>query len=137
MTATTYADTANPILDTLKAAPAWDKLSPSEQTGVIAIASRLASMVTEYATPKDWSQIIGYAEWAKRPRVKLSEATLDGAIVHGAWRDWAGGVCPVHVGIRVEVRLRCGVQAQPQPAGYWSWSHTNENGDIVAYRIAD
>lgn len=56
------------------------------------------------------------------------------------WIEWHGGERPVAFGDLVEVVYL----DQPRPeqhaihecfAGFFSWQHTDENDDIVAYRV--
>lgn len=60
------------------------------------------------------------------------------------WIEWSGGKCPVKAGTLVDVKHRDGDIGYHQPAmggditggtaGAWDWSHTDDPGDITAYR---
>lgn len=57
------------------------------------------------------------------------------------WIAWAGGECPVPFGTLVDVKHRDGDVYLKRPAGVTGgagdWSHTNDNGDIIAYRVSE
>ncbi len=50
------------------------------------------------------------------------------------WIPWSGGECPVADASEVQLKLRDECEEQG-PAGIWDWSHTDDLGDIIAYRI--
>ena len=53
------------------------------------------------------------------------------------WIKWNGGECPVAYDTKVLVRLRDGTdQPVSVRAGNYLWGHGNEDGDIVAYKVA-
>lgn len=61
-----------------------------------------------------------------------SKADADG------WIDWAGGECPVECGALVEVQYRNEKAHHikgANRAGVWCWTHDNNDGDIIAYRL--
>lgn len=52
------------------------------------------------------------------------------------WIDWPGGECPIEVDTQVAVTFRDGfINTNPNPASNFQWSHVDEDGDVVAYRI--
>jgi hypothetical protein len=59
----------------------------------------------------------------------------------GDWIEWAGGECPVGEGVVVEVKYRQAPWESDNAvellddATIMRWSHANDNGDIVAYRV--
>ncbi|MFD1709718.1 hypothetical protein FVQ98_10500 [Ottowia sp. GY511] len=55
--------------------------------------------------------------------------------IYGPWIKWHGGECPVPPDTLVEVRLRIGERGKPVAAGAYDWPHSDEDGDIVEYRI--
>lgn len=53
------------------------------------------------------------------------------------WIEWNGGECPVPADALVEVKLR-DTKIQGPWRGHadaWVWGHTDEDDDIVAYRV--
>ena len=54
-------------------------------------------------------------------------------VVFEEWRAWQGGVCPLELYERPEVRFRSRGESEIQ-AGTSRWTHTGAWDDIVAYR---
>jgi len=50
------------------------------------------------------------------------------------WIVWGGGKCPVELIQMVEVKFR-DMESEASKAGYYSWSHDDNCGDIIAYRV--
>lgn len=54
------------------------------------------------------------------------------------WIKWNGGDCPVSYATQVFVRLRDGAENSVSiRADNYLWGHGNEDGDIVAYKVAE
>lgn len=53
------------------------------------------------------------------------------------WREWDGGVCPVPCDTKLIVKFRDQSVSEDdiQRADYWIWRHTNDDDDIIAYRL--
>ena len=60
------------------------------------------------------------------------------------WIEWNGGECPVPVGTLVDVEYRDGARMPAMKAGVidydsdylaYDWTHTDNDGDIIAYRL--
>lgn len=79
-----------------------------------------------------------YASMLQAARAAIVEAEASQA----GWVEWAGGVCPVAHGSRVDVRHRDGGVFPSVLAGFGEaedWSidpDRDQGGDIMAYRIA-
>jgi hypothetical protein len=68
----------------------------------------------------------GDAELVKQPQ----EAEEEG------WIDWHGeGDCPVDGEVMVEAWLRDGSRDAIIKAKTWDWTHTDNDGDIIRYRV--
>lgn len=56
------------------------------------------------------------------------------------WTEWKGGACPVPKGTKVDVIYRDGYKAYTRIVwldfNHNVWSHLNNEGDIVAYRVS-
>ena len=65
---------------------------------------------------------------------KKYESALEGS---EGWIEWHGGECPVDSDAIVEVKCRWHNQHQynNDRAGYFYWSHTGSNADIIAYLL--
>lgn len=70
---------------------------------------------------------------------KITREQYEAALTakNDGWIDWQGGECPVSGDTVVEVKYR-----NPLPghinngqACYFSWSHEDDDGDIIAYRL--
>ena len=55
--------------------------------------------------------------------------------IYGPWIKWHGGERPVPPDTLVEVRLRNVERGKPVAAGAYDWQHSDEDSDIVEYRI--
>lgn len=126
----------NTLLDQLEAGTAYAQLPMNEQIAMRAITRRLIAMSEKGATPEDWQQLAGYAEWAITPKTQNTLGKLAGATVSGQWVSWSGGARPVDAKQIIEAEMRGGVRASGC-AGYWWWEHDGTGRDIVAYRIVD
>ena len=80
-----------------------------------------------------------------REAIAKAEAALAAPRSDDGWIPWGGGACPVEVGTRVDAKFRDGEKAYNVPAGDCaedpdsrsaaSWSHTESDYDIIAYRV--
>lgn len=63
------------------------------------------------------------------------EAAL--AAKNDGWINWGGGECPVNGDTVVEVKYRNPLPGHinNRQACYFSWSHEDDDGDIIAYRL--
>lgn len=52
------------------------------------------------------------------------------------WIEWHGGERPVGEFDDVDVVWRSGEQFNDCQANFWVWSHSNDEDDIIRYRIA-
>lgn len=64
---------------------------------------------------------------------KLMPSKSDG----DGWIPWSGGECPVDSRTIIEVKFLSGAIFDNMTAGAWKWKSDNDDGTIVAYRIAD
>lgn len=56
----------------------------------------------------------------------------------GDWIEWKGGACPLGENIKVECKFRGHILGTPLTVSHHlDWSHTNVNGDIIAYRLVN
>lgn len=131
--------TAHVLIDALEAAPAWSQLTMSEQIALRAIVRRAAAMAADGATPEDWQQLAGYAEWAITPKTQNTLGKLAGATVAGQWieRNEKHVERPCSGQVIVQARYRNGSIGPEARAGLMDWSFNNEPSDIVAYRLVD
>lgn len=56
------------------------------------------------------------------------------------WIKWSGGECPVEEGTLIDVEHRDGEIYESKPAlgeNNWNWSHSDNEGDIIAYRLSE
>lgn len=51
--------------------------------------------------------------------------------------EWAGGDIPVKWDVPVELRFPDGATQTRSHAGNVRWAHRGDNGDVVAYRVAN
>lgn len=75
-------------------------------------------------------------EWTL-DNLKLLNEHYSKIAVDDGWKDWAGGICPVHNHTIVEVRLRDG-DFRKMCAENFRWHYLGAEfayGDIIAYRI--
>lgn len=53
------------------------------------------------------------------------------------WIEWNGGAIPTGINQRVDVKMRNGDTHQFELASTYSWNHYDNDGDIIAYRLAN
>lgn len=54
----------------------------------------------------------------------------------GGWIEWGGGECPVHEGVKAEIKFRDGDYAELETwLDILEWRHKDYGSDIIAYRI--
>lgn len=61
----------------------------------------------------------------------------------GNWHKWNGGECPVHeksvvvIQRKMDTRIHADREHDDDvwDAGKWDWTHDNEEGDIIAFRV--
>lgn len=53
------------------------------------------------------------------------------------WIEWDSTDCPVPPGTKIEWRFRNGHVGITDKPETWRWGHTDQPGDIVAYRVLE
>jgi hypothetical protein len=74
-------------------------------------------------------------ESAQKAKAARLDADADADADADGWIEWHGGECPVAPGTLTEVKFRAGYIDCDNSPEFWRWSHINDHGDIIAYRV--
>ena len=129
------ADTYRPALNVFFEAYREAHMSDDEdyRQGLIAAWPHMPETVAlkaELAALKGAMAMKGFAYDAEHSTLKLREEYLP-----NVWHDWHGGKCPVDGHMQTEMIMRAERPLGPCSAGEVRWSHMDNPGDIIRFRI--
>lgn len=88
----------------------------------------------------DWINVSGIPEWSPKLEYRrhpdYQDAEDASKPVEEEWIKWSGGLPPIDLGGKVQVRLRNGGLEDGKPADF-EWDRAGFPSDIVAYRRAE
>lgn len=113
--------------------PGWACLAPDQAQALEVIVDKIARILNgDPNYPDNWHDIIGYAKLIEKRLQAEAPAPCESP---AQWNDWAGGLSPVESDTVVEIRTR-GEISRVECAKHLRWLHLDDNGDIVAWRLA-